>query len=333
MKRTKKILQYQQSEFNVLNKSVLWLGNVALIIIIPFAINNFINGRLDVAITSFFIIAIFAFNTFTVLVWKKYYSNLALYVLSPAIMAFCYYSIPTLGIIGVLWAFPSMICFYYILPERQAWLVNVVTLTLCTYLAFGTFDQGLAIRVVASLTLISAFTAVNIRQIKKQQIVLHHLAITDALTGMYNRNTLNTVLDDIISSHHKLAENSHLLTIDVDQFKVINDQYGHDQGDEILIAIAKTIEKTVNDYGVTYRYGGEEFMAVIEELSWQKTKKLGEQIRLSVQAIKVIPGIKPTVSIGISRLKPNMPRIDWIRESDRNLYTAKSLGKNQVISS
>ena len=82
-----------------------------------------------------------------------------------------------------------------------------------------------------------------------------------------------------------------------------------------------------------YRYGGEEFIAIIDALSWEKTKQLGEQIRLNVEAIKVIPDIDATVSVGISKLKPKMTRIDWIRESDRNLYAAKSQGRNQVVSS
>lgn len=333
MKRTNKILQYQRSEFSVLTKSALWLGNLALLIITPFAINNFINGRFDVAIASFFITVIFGFNTFTVLVWKKYYPNLALYVLFPAILVFCYYSIPSQGIIGVLWTFPALICFFYLLPERQAWLVNILILILCAYLALQTFEKGLAIRVIATLTLISAFTAVSIRQINKQQISLHRLAITDELTGLYNRNTLNAVLNDIINSHHKLAHNSHLMTIDIDHFKNINDKYGHDQGDEVLMAIAQAIEITVNDYGVVFRHGGEEFIVVIEALSWEKTKRLAELTRQAVAGINQFPGLKVTVSIGLSRLKPNMSRIDWIRESDRNLYTAKSLGRNQVTSS
>ncbi|TDR16358.1 GGDEF domain-containing protein [Marinicella litoralis] len=333
MKRAKKILQYQQNEFSVLNKSALWLGNVALVFITPFAINNFINGPLNVAVASFIVTAVFLFNTFTVLVWKKYYSNISFFVLSPVILLFCYFSIPAQGIIGVLWSFPGIICFYYLLPERQAWLINIVAIVLCTYLSFNTFDHGLALRISATLSLISAFTAVSIRQINKQQFALHRLAITDSLTGLYNRSTLNDLLNDIIDSHHKMADNSHLMTIDIDHFKKINDQFGHDQGDEVLTTIGHSIRNTVKDYGIVFRYGGEEFIVVIEELPWEKTKRLAEQIRLAVSEINMFPELKVSVSIGLSRLKPKMTRIDWIRESDRNLYTAKKQGRNQVISS
>ncbi len=333
MTEAEKRLQYQKSEFSVLNKSAMWLGNVAMVFITPFAINNFFNGQLEVSIISFSIILIFSFNTFTVLFWKKYYSNLSLLVLSPAILVFCYYAIPNQGIIGVLWSFPALVCAYYFLPEKQAWVVNVVTLSLCTYLAFETFEQGLAIRVFATLSLISAFTAVSIRLIYKQQILLHHLAITDSLTGLYNRNALKTVIDDVIENQHKLDEHCHLMTLDVDHFKHINDQYGHDTGDTMLKKVAHKIRDLVDQHGVVFRHGGEEFIAVIEQESWQNTKKLAEKIRVAIETIEVIPGRRTTISIGLSKLKPKMSRTDWIRESDRNLLMAKDQGRNQIIAS
>ncbi|WP_223789128.1 GGDEF domain-containing protein [Marinicella meishanensis] len=317
----------------MLNKSAMWLGNVALFFITPFAINNFINGRLDVAIASFFIMVIFALNTITVVFWKRYYSWVSLLVLSPAILMFCYYSIPNQGIIGVLWSFPALVCLYYLLPEKQAWGANVVIIALCTYLAFNTFERGLAMRIFATLSLISAFTAVSIRQINKQQIELHRLAITDSLTGLYNRTLLRAALDEVITHHHKLLGECHLLTLDVDHFKRINDQFGHDQGDEALRNMAHCIRDHVGTHGVVFRHGGEEFIAVLEDLSWQAAKKLAEDIRLAVASIEVLPEFKTTLSIGLARLKPQMNRIDWIRESDRNLYLAKNQGRNQTVAS
>lgn len=333
MARAKKLLQYKENEYSVLNKSALWLGNLALLFITPFAINNFINGRMDVAIASFFIMMIFAFNTITVVFWKKYYSSMSLFVLSPAILMFCYYSIPNQGIIGVLWSFPALVCLYYLLPEKQAWGANVVIISMCTYLAFSTFEKGLAMRIFATLSLISAFTAVSIRQINKQQLDLHRLAITDSLTGLYNRTLLRSVLDEVIAHHHKLLDECHLLTLDVDHFKNINDQFGHDQGDEALRNIAHCIRDQVGDQGVVFRHGGEEFIAVLEDLSWQAAKTLAEEIRLAVADTEVLPEFHTTLSIGLAKLKPLMGRIDWIRESDRNLYLAKHQGRNQTVAS
>ena len=333
MARIKRLLEYQQSEFSALNKSAMWLGNVALLFITPFAINNFLNGRISVSIATLCIMGIFAFNTFTVVFWKKYYANTSLYLLSPAIMVFAYFAIQAQGIIGVLWSFPALVCLYYLLPERQAWIVNVLVLSVCTYMAFLHFEKGLAWRIFATLSLVSAFTAVSIRQINKQQLELHRLAITDSLTGLYNRNTLSAVLKDLTVNHYLFADPCHLMTLDVDHFKDINDQHGHDQGDIALQKIARCIESTVEHQGVVYRYGGEEFMVVIENMSWQNAKKLAEKVRVAVDTVELVNGNKCTISIGLSRLKPKMNRIDWIRESDRNLYLAKHQGRNQVVAS
>lgn len=316
-----------------MNKSALWLGNVALLFITPFAINNFLNGHIKLSIATFSIMCVFAFNTITMVFRKKYYPKVTLFFLSPVIIVFAYYAIQVQGIIGVLWSFPVMVSLYYLLPERQAWFMNVVLLGVCAYMAFENFADNLAVRIVATLTLISAFTAVSIRQISKQQLELHRLAITDPLTGLYNRNTLSYVLDDLIDNHHKLPEPCHLMTLDVDHFKEVNDQHGHDQGDLALIKVAHCIDKLIDDEGVVYRYGGEEFMVVLENISWQNAKRLAETIREAVADIELIRGYKSTISIGLSRLKPKMKRLEWIRESDRNLYLAKQQGRNQVVAS
>jgi len=311
----------------------MWMGYCALSFIPPFAINNFINVRLDVAISSLFIMLIFAFNTITVVFWQRYFSIVSLLILSPAILTFCYFSIPNQGIIGVLWSFPALVCLYYLLPERQAWLVNALTLGLCGYLAFETFERGLALRIAATLSLVSAFTAVSIRQINKQQIELHRLAITDSLTGLFNRSKVREVLDDVIAHHHKMQDQCHLLTLDVDHFKSVNDLHGHDQGDVALVKIADVIRQEIGDSGVVFRHGGEEFLAVIEDMSWQEAKKLAERIRLAVEKTRLLPRLQTSISIGVAKLKPRMTRIDWIRESDRNLYLAKNQGRNQVVAS
>lgn len=333
MKRAKKILQYQQSEFSVLNKLAMWLGNVAVAFVTPFTVYNLFQGRWKVAMASIIIVVIFSFNTYSVLVWKKYYSNIVLYLLTPAIMLFFYMSITHQGIIGILWIFPTIVCFYYLLPERQAWIVNVIMLLLCTYLALVNFEAALASRIIATLSLISLFTAVGIRLINNQQMLLHRLAIMDSLTGLYNRNTLNMVLNEIIESKHKNIGNNHLMTLDIDHFKSINDQFGHDQGDEALTVISHRIKDIVADHGVVFRHGGEEFIAVIEQLSWEKVQLLAEKIRAEIEAIQLSPNFNTTISIGLAQLKPQMSRIDWIKESDTNLYAAKNQGRNRIVAS
>jgi len=333
MKRAASLLEYQQSEYNVLNKSAMWLGNVALVFITPFAINNLINGQWQVAIIALLIISVFAFNTVTVLIWKTYFPKLCFFILSPAMMLFIWFAIPQQGIIGVLWSFPALVAFYFLLPERLAWVVNAVGLTSVFYLSWITFDHGLVIRIIGTMTLISLFTAVSVRLINIQQRKLHRLAITDYLTGLYNRNNLNQVLDEIIEHNHKSSENNHLMTIDIDHFKTINDKFGHETGDQALKNIASIIHHLVGDDGVVFRLGGEEFLVLLEQLSWQQAKTLAEMIRNTLENNDILPGFSTTASIGLSRLKPKMSRTDWIKESDQNLYQAKHLGRNQVVAS
>jgi len=331
--RAAQLLEYQRSEYNVLNRSAMWLGNVALVFITPFAINNLLNGQWHVAIAALVIIAVFSFNTFTVLIWKTYYSGLCFFLLSPAMLLFIWFSIPQQGIIGVLWSFPALVAFYFLLPERLAWVVNGIGLAMIFYLSWVTFDHGLAIRIIATMTLISLFTAVSVRLINIQQKALHQVAITDFLTGLYNRNNLTLVLDEIIENNHKSTASNHLMVLDIDHFKSINDQHGHETGDQALKSVASIIRNLVGDDGVVFRLGGEEFLVLLEQQSWQEAKSLAELIRSTMANSELLPGFSTTLSIGLSRLKPNMTRADWIKESDQNMYQAKHHGRNQVVAS
>lgn len=306
----------------------MWLGSLAILFIIPFTISNFISGHVQVALASTLVIITFAFNTVTVLFYKTYHSMVSLLVLCPAILIFCGLSIPNQGIIGVLWCFPALVCLYYLLSEKLAWAANLVILTWCAYLVLTHFEPGLAYRMIATLSLVSVFTAVSIRHINKQQVELQRLAITDSLTGLFNRNIIKRLLNDLI--RHQGQIESHLMTLDVDHFKRINDSFGHDQGDDVLKQIAHCIQNQVGEHGVVFRHGGEEFMAVIEDMPLSAAKSLAEDIRKRVALLQINGNHQVTLSIGLAPFQKNMTRIDWIRASDRNLYLAKNQGRNRV---
>ena len=102
----------------VLNKSALWVGNVAIIFMIPFVINNLLHSRWLVGLGSIMVVGIFSYNSYSIYFKKTYNSIFTLVLLLPAIMFFLYFSIKNQGIIGVLWSFPAMVSVYFLLPEK-----------------------------------------------------------------------------------------------------------------------------------------------------------------------------------------------------------------------
>ncbi|MBL4868240.1 MAG: GGDEF domain-containing protein [Pseudomonadales bacterium] len=167
---------------------------------------------------------------------------------------------------------------------------------------------------------------------------LELVASTDALTGIANRRCF----DVIISREWKIAIRNNtqvsLLMIDVDKFKVYNDTYGHQQGDQCLAMVADVLQsagKRPSD--CIARYGGEEFVVLLPGIGLDSAKKIAEQIRLTVEKTRLLNGSVDkggvTVSIGVATLCPRAgePLENLIKEADRNLYKAKGIGRNQVI--
>ncbi|QXM06184.1 sensor domain-containing diguanylate cyclase [Crassaminicella indica] len=152
-------------------------------------------------------------------------------------------------------------------------------------------------------------------------------AIYDKLTGVYNRRYFDQALEEMI---HK-SENFTLMMVDVDDFKKINDTYGHQKGDFVLREIARTILKSIRGKDILARYGGEEFIIIFPELEAKDVYSITNRIREKIENINwKEKEMKITISAGVSTYN-GQTKEDLINEADELLYKAKSLGKNKVI--
>lgn len=165
---------------------------------------------------------------------------------------------------------------------------------------------------------------------------LYHRAITDALTGIYGRSYLDNLIIDKTSSHDNIKLSA--IMIDIDFFKKCNDTYGHPFGDKVLKQVASIMKKVVGDSGAPCRYGGEEFLILLDSDDADFAIKIAENIRTMVENTTIpfseadkIVQVSVTISLGISIWRPGMERIDLIENADKALYFAKHNGKNQAI--
>ncbi len=146
----------------------------------------------------------------------------------------------------------------------------------------------------------------------------------DELTKLYNRYGLN----NIVSQVRSLKEEPYLLMIDIDDFKLINDTYGHDEGDVILTKFAKTLKETLGDECVA-RIGGEEFVGLVNRDENNINLKL-DDLQKNISKIKI--GSKSlTVTIGVAKLTSDSDFNDVKNKADKALYKAKNNGKNQYL--
>ncbi len=150
----------------------------------------------------------------------------------------------------------------------------------------------------------------------------------DPLTGIHNR----AYLDFLKTKLKRLKTPTTLLMIDLDNFKDINDSYGHLIGDNVLKKVAQTLRNNIKITDELIRYGGEEFIVIVYRCGFVEGKALGERLRKAIEKLKFEknPDLKITVSIGVSQYEPNEKISKNIEKSDKALYKAKMLGKNRV---
>ncbi|HET9836360.1 MAG TPA: GGDEF domain-containing protein, partial [Rhodanobacteraceae bacterium] len=125
-----------------------------------------------------------------------------------------------------------------------------------------------------------------------------------------------------------------MLILDIDNFKQVNDQYGHVVGDEVIVRIGQIIRRNMRSGDIAGRYGGDEFGIVLNGIDLQSAANVAERIRTSVHmaTFESAAELRCTVSIGLASLRPEMRNArDWIRQADAALYKAKLLGRDQLF--
>ena len=162
------------------------------------------------------------------------------------------------------------------------------------------------------------------------------MAVTDALTGLYNRRYLETHLAYLIENAGNRGKALSVLTLDVDFFKAVNDSHGHDAGDRVLQEIAGRIRASIRNIDLACRTGGEEFVVVLPATDIATAERVGERIRKMVAAkpFNAGPGcqLNITASVGISALAGVDEKVEeLLKRADMALYRAKREGRNRVI--
>lgn len=164
------------------------------------------------------------------------------------------------------------------------------------------------------------------------------LAITDPLTSLYNRRYLDTHLKSVVARSAATAKPACVLLFDIDHFKGVNDNHGHDAGDDVLRDFSERLRRGVRGIDLVARYGGEEFVVVMPETDVSFAGTVAERLRRDVEkvpfAIRAGGTLPVTVSIGLAEwVGPGDSAEALIRRADQALYAAKRAGRNRVVAS
>ena len=167
-------------------------------------------------------------------------------------------------------------------------------------------------------------------QLVAQNSQLERLASTDQLTGLSNRLRLTQALEEEASRSRRYATGFCILLLDVDHFKMVNDEHGHPVGDQVLIGIAQVLREGIREVDIAGRWGGEEFMVLCRETTLEGAMVLAEKLRSSIHARKFAQVGRKSASLGVALFRADESLSETIARADAALYRAKESGRNRV---
>ena len=170
--------------------------------------------------------------------------------------------------------------------------------------------------------------------LRVSQSELEKAALTDALTRLPNRRAIDRELDTEISRHNRNGKAFCLMICDIDDFKAVNDRFGHECGDLVLQSIAHVFTYSLRKHDCRARWGGEEFLVIFPETPIEGAKVAAEKLRREVEQNPILldgEPLKVTMSFGLCAFERGLSKDACVRLADQALYEGKRLGKNRVV--
>ncbi|XPV70288.1 MAG: diguanylate cyclase [Halarcobacter sp.] len=171
----------------------------------------------------------------------------------------------------------------------------------------------------------------DITELKEKSNLMEYQATHDPLTGLFNRQKFDDIFQKELKREKRYQNSLSLIIFDIDDFKIFNDTYGHNIGDEVLKVIAKIVTQNVREHDTVVRWGGEEFIVLLPQTETLGAKNVANKIRVAIEEYQddKIPATI-SASFGIATLTTDDDEISFIKKADKALYEAKKSGKNCI---
>lgn len=302
----------------------------AMMWILPFSIYRFAVGNLAIGLLDLLIVVGIALPASHALLTSR--SESGIRIVAMVCCLGCVAAAQAIGLVGLLWTYASVAFVFFVLPRNLALALSSGTLLAVMVVAgeelASTFER---VSYLASAALVGLFAHVVATRYERQRQQLETLAWIDPLTGAGNRRMLELELSQARAAAAGAAVPPALAIMDFDHFKRINDRFGHEAGDRVLVAFAELLRDLLYRVGRLYRFGGEEFVLLLPTTDAAGLRALTETLRATVETRLATPdGAAVTVSIGATLLRPEEHWSHWLRRADAALYRAKSAGRNRV---
>ena len=300
------------------------------LIVLPFSIYRFAQGQVGVGIIDALIVI--AVSAVGFVAWRPGQTERAGILMAVVTTTGCLVVSLLFARHGLLWSYAVLTTNFLMTSRRLAMIANVTVLAI-----LGSHPEVFANHVervvfLSSGVLVTLCAFIFSLQSTRQRQALEHLAIHDPLTQALNRRAFDIDLATTLQTHQLSQSPCTLAIIDLDHFKSVNDTFGHEVGDELLVEMVRTLRIHQRKQDRLYRFGGEEFILLVPDTGAHGAQHALEGLRETIfQTLRRPDGQPVSVSIGAATLEPGERGAFWLTRADAALYRAKNGGRNRVM--
>ena len=308
---------------------VVLFGAITVLGITPFAMYRFAIGQPLVAVVDLMIVA--CISAGSIYAWRTGRSGGAAIFVAITYSIGCVVVAYLAGLSGLLWVYPVLVANFLLVPRWPALTISAVAVV-----AIAVGDVALAtsahkIMFMATSFVVSLFSFVFASRAELQRSQLEAIASRDPLTGASNRRGMEAELEVAMASSMRTRKPLSLLVFDLDHFKQVNDSFGHEAGDEVLVKLADVVRGSVRTDDRFFRLGGEEFGLLLPNANATSLRNIAEKLRVAVEREVQCHGRSITISIGATCFCLGESASDWLGRTDAAMYRAKRSGRNRSV--
>lgn len=296
---------------------------------LPFAIHNALNNQPIQAALNFFLSIVLLWSAIRVHRAGRFkFHGFEVFLSTTAVIL---YSVLIYKEIGIYWSYMLVFALYCIFSGRMSIIVGVAYSIIIVIAAAQVLEVSHVVRIASSYLLINCFGYMFNLLLEKQDAKLETMAKVDRLTGVFNRHYLGDINQGIRSRSARHPVVCTVALMDIDHFKQVNDDLGHQQGDKTLHKIAELLTTRTRQSDLVFRYGGEEFLILAQDSHLQDAAVLAEELRQQIAKERLCPGRTITASFGLAELQQDEDIEACIDRADQALYQAKKAGRDRVV--
>lgn len=308
---------------------IVMFGAVLNMMVLPFAVYRFYDGQLLGGTIDVFIVVCVNIG-----VWRAYRhgstARVALFLAATSSIG-CVAVAYVPGGPGPLWFYAVILTNFLLVERTRAAIISGLGIVVIAASSSALSDMAVKASFMGSSVLVCAFAYIYVWRNDLQRKQLESLALHDPLTGASNRRGLHAAVEIAIAASLRSGKLLGLIIFDLDHFKKINDRYGHDTGDNVLVQIASVVRKTKRMSDRFFRLGGEEFALLVPDTSCSGLHNVAEKLRLAIEQEIRCGDVPVTASFGASILRKGESPGIWQARADAAMYRAKHEGRNRTF--